>query len=162
MGVWMANPADTPVDPDATIRSKSYGVLLILAAIVGVVVSLVAWGFLELAHWIPEWVFEDLPEGLGFDNAPTWWPIPVLVAAGLIVAFAIERLPGRGGHVPSEGLKSGVPRIVDLLASSLPGWRASVSDWSSAQRLLSSLSALASGSWPCGSPGRTPPTRSGR
>ena len=27
-----------------------------------------------------------------------WWPLPVAALAGLIVAFAIVRLPGRGGH----------------------------------------------------------------
>ena len=31
----------------------------------------------------------------------------MLALAGLIVAFAIERLPGRGGHVPAHGLATG-------------------------------------------------------
>ena len=46
---------------------------------------------------------------MGFATLPTWWPLPVLGLAGVLVALAIERLPGRGGHVPAEGLKSGPP-----------------------------------------------------
>jgi H+/Cl- antiporter ClcA len=33
----------------------------------------------------------------------------VLAVAGVIIAVAIARLPGRGGHDPSEGLKTGPP-----------------------------------------------------
>ena len=35
---------------------------------------------------------------------PLWWSLPVLGIAGLIIALAIERLPGRGGHIPAHGL----------------------------------------------------------
>ena len=41
------------------------------------------------------------------DTMPNWWPIPVLVLAGLPVAFAIVKLPGNGGHVPANGLTVG-------------------------------------------------------
>src|SRR3954464_11123308 len=82
--------------------------LLVLAGLVGLAVSFAAWGFLELIHQIQVGVFQKLPGDLGFDNgAPTWWPLPVLAIAGLIVAFAITRLPGAGGHNPAEGLKTG-------------------------------------------------------
>ena len=80
-----------------------------LAAFVGVVVSVASWGFLQLIFGIQQWVYKDLPTALGFATTPTWWPLPVLGVAGLLVALAIERLPGRGGHVPAEGLKSGPP-----------------------------------------------------
>jgi len=103
----MAGP--TPKDPTAILRDRSYRVLLVFAAIVGVVVSVAAWGFLELVHVTQDWVFKDLPGELGFTRVPTWWPLLVLAIAGPIIAFAIVRLPGRGGHEPSEGLKSGPP-----------------------------------------------------
>jgi hypothetical protein len=32
---------------------------------------------------------------------------PWLALAGLLTAFAIERLPGHGGHMPADGLKAG-------------------------------------------------------
>jgi len=72
-----------------------------------VVVSLASWGFLELVHGIQQGVYTDLPDQLGYDTAPTWWPLPWLALAGILTAFAIERLPGRGGHVPADGLKTG-------------------------------------------------------
>ena len=81
--------------------------LLVLAALVGLVVSTASWLFLEGVHQLEVWVYEDLPHHLGYANAPLWWPLPWLALAGLLTAFAIVRLPGRGGHVPAEGLKVG-------------------------------------------------------
>src|SRR4051812_10255101 len=75
--------------------------LLTLAAGVGLVVSLAAWAFLELIHQVQVGVFEGLPKDLGYANgAPWWWSLPVCGVAGLLVALAILRLPGVGGHVP--------------------------------------------------------------
>jgi H+/Cl- antiporter ClcA len=51
-----------------------------------------------------------LPDDLGFSEPPTWWPIPILVVAGLAVALIVQYLPGRGGHEPSGGLSvAGAP-----------------------------------------------------
>lgn len=94
-------------DPSAILRSRGFVVLLLFAAMLGIVVSLLGWAFLELVHAIQVWVFTDLPDGLGFDSMPSWWPVPVCTVAAVPVAFAIARLPGRGGHVPAEGLKAG-------------------------------------------------------
>ena len=87
--------------------------VLVLAAVVGVIASLAAWCFLELIFYIQRWVFTDIPKDVGYDHgAPLWWYLPVLVFAGLVTAFAIARLPGRGGHVPAEGLDpSPIPPI---------------------------------------------------
>ena len=93
--------------------------LLVLAAAVGVVVSLAAWGFLELIHQIQVGLFTDLPEELGYDHgAPSWFYVVVLGIAGLLTAAAIVRLPGDGGHVPAEGLKIGGDPVQPL---ELPG-----------------------------------------
>ena len=105
----MSETATQPRDPASILRERSYRGLLVLAAIVGVLVSLASWGFLEAVHYTQVWVFQDLPGELGFTGVPTWWPLPVLALAGLIIAFAIVRLPGNGGHEPSDGLKSGPP-----------------------------------------------------
>ena len=102
-----AAPAPPPLDPEAMLRSRNFVVLLVFAAVVGVFVSLASWGFLELVHQIQLGVFSDLPDALGYDTMPTWWPIPVLVLAGIPVAFAIVKLPGKGGHVPANGLQMG-------------------------------------------------------
>jgi chloride channel protein, CIC family len=88
---------------------------MVIAAVLGVVVSLAAWAFLELIHQIQQGVFDDLPKTLGYDDgAPVWWPLPVLGLAGLVIAYAIVRLPGAGGHNPAEGLKTGVTQPVAL------------------------------------------------
>ena len=101
-----AGPAAAPPDPASLIRSRRFIGVLVLAALVGLVASLAAWAFLELVHQIEVGVF--------YDGAPTWWPLPVLAVAGLIVAFAIVRLPGTGGHVPAHGLNPGVTQPIEL------------------------------------------------
>src|SRR6476646_9705283 len=103
----MSADAPMPVDPVALIRSRRYHVLLVLAAVVGLIVSVAAWGFLELVHAIQIGVFQDLPGDIGYETTPMWWPLPWVALAGLLTAFAIGRLPGRGGHVPASGLKTG-------------------------------------------------------
>ena len=70
-------PADPP-DPQALLRSRGYVQILILAAIIGVPISAAAYGFLALVDHLQGWLFTDLPETLGFDAAPTWWPLPLL------------------------------------------------------------------------------------
>jgi H+/Cl- antiporter ClcA len=102
----MADPSAEQVS--STIASKAFVALLAIAAVVGVVVSLAAWSFLELVHQIQQGVFVHLPSDLGYhDGPPLWWSLPVLAVAGVVVALAIARLPGRGGHVPAEGLAVG-------------------------------------------------------
>ena len=104
------------MDPGQLIRSRQYRVVLVFAAAVGLLVSLASWGFLELVHYIQRGVYKDLPSDLGYGSVPWWWPLPWLALAGALTAFAIVRLPGHGGHVPAEGLKTGgpPPRAVDL------------------------------------------------
>ncbi|HEY3670604.1 MAG TPA: chloride channel protein, partial [Acidimicrobiia bacterium] len=100
-------PAPPPLDPAAMLRSRGFVVLLVFAAGVGLFVSLASWAFLELVHQLQLTVFSDLPDALGWSTMPAWWPIPVLVLAGIPVAFAIVKLPGNGGHVPAHGLQMG-------------------------------------------------------
>lgn len=106
--------AAAPADPGATMRSKGYRVLLVLAALIGVLVSFASWCFLELVHWIQEEVYTTLPSGLGLHPVPWWWPLPVLAVAGVLAAVAIVRLPGHGGHIPYEGIKAGTAEPAEL------------------------------------------------
>jgi H+/Cl- antiporter ClcA len=100
----MAEVAAPPTEQSQTIQGKQFAALLALAAAVGLVVSFAAWCFLQGVHELQQAVFDDLPITLGYEHAPQWWSLPVCALAGLITAFAIVRLPGRGGHVPAEGL----------------------------------------------------------
>jgi H+/Cl- antiporter ClcA len=93
----------TSAEAASTIRSKPYLGLLLLAAVIGVPVSVFAYFFLVLVSRLPHWIFTSLPRGLGFHGEPVWWPVPLLALAGLLVALVIRYLPGRGGHSPADG-----------------------------------------------------------
>jgi H+/Cl- antiporter ClcA len=83
-------------------------VLLVIAAVVGVAVSLVAWCFVELVYQLQRELYHHLPSALGYQHGPPlWWSLPILAIAGVLVAVTITRLPGDGGHVPADGLKVG-------------------------------------------------------
>ncbi len=96
-------------DPTAVIKSRSYLLLLVLGAAIGVPVATVAYFFLDAVAKLQTEIFTDLPKDLGFQGEPLWWPLPWLALSGLLVALAIRYLPGTGGHEPSEGFKSGGP-----------------------------------------------------
>ena len=135
----MATPADRPApaspdapgppDPVALLRSRSYLRLLVLAAILGVPISVVAYGFLALVSYLQKEIFTHLPHGLGYSTEPVWWPLPVLAVGGVLAGFAIRYLPGRAGpHRPP--LSPCMPRRPrsSFPASSWRRWRR----WSSA------------------------------
>jgi H+/Cl- antiporter ClcA len=105
-----------PSDPLALLRTRSYVVLLALAAIIGVPISAAAYFFLALVTKLQGWIFTDLPNGLGFHGQPLWWPVAPLVLAGLLVALTIRYLPGAGGRSPAEGFKAGegAPTPIEL------------------------------------------------
>ena len=78
----MSDVEAAPVDPGALIRSRQYRVLLVLAAIIGGLVSLASWSFLALVHksrWGPT---RTSPSELGYDTVPWWWSLPWLALAG--------------------------------------------------------------------------------
>jgi H+/Cl- antiporter ClcA len=104
----------TTADPIAVLRSRPYGILLLIAAVIGVPISAVAWGFLALVTKLQGWLYQSLPHGLGFHREPIWWPLPLLGVAGLLVALTITRLPGKGGHSPADGLQPGSPTPAQL------------------------------------------------
>jgi chloride channel protein, CIC family len=106
----------SPADPLALLRSRSYLVLLVLAAIIGAPISAAAYFFLALVDKLNGWIFTDLPHSLGFAGEPLWWPVPPLVLAGILVALTLRFLPGTGGHSPADGFKvgAGPPAPIDL------------------------------------------------
>ena len=100
----------TSEQADATVRSRRFVALLVVVAIIGVIVSLAAWCFLEGIFQIQRELYTHLPNALGYQHGPPkWWPLPVLAIGALIVGLAITRLPGNGGHIPAEGLSAGGP-----------------------------------------------------
>ena len=101
-------------DPMAAMRQRGFIAVLLLAAIVGVIASAAAFGFLELAHELQPWIYNDLPDALGFETRPDWWALPVLAIAGLLAAVAIVKLPGIGGHIPAHGLNPEPTEPIEL------------------------------------------------
>ncbi|MER5432000.1 chloride channel protein [Streptomyces sp. NPDC002588] len=107
--------AASPPDPMTMLRSRAYLVLLLMAALIGVPVSAAAYGFLALVGELQPLIYTDLPESLGFDGTPPWWPLPLLAVGGLLAGLTVRYLPGHGGHEPTAGFKaSGVPTPVEL------------------------------------------------
>ena len=110
-----APPPPAPAGPLELLKSRSYLGLLVLGAALGVVVCVVAYFFLKGVDEAQEYLFTTLPDDLGFDGAPVWWPLPLLALGGLLVALTIRYLPGTGGHMPAEGFKpSGAVPPVEL------------------------------------------------
>jgi H+/Cl- antiporter ClcA len=120
-----ASPPPEPTAEQAgqTMRSKRFVVLLVIVAVIGIIVSLAAWCFLTGISQLQKELYTHLPHALGYNNGPPlWWPLPVLGVAGVLVALAIMRLPGEGGHLPAKGLATGAPtQPIDLPGVILAG-----------------------------------------
>ena len=102
-------PAAGPPAPDpvALIRSRQYITALVLAALLGIPISAIAYGFLALVAVIQRFLFFDLPNQVFGRPTPAWWPVPWLVLCGLLTALTIRYLPGNGGHSPAFGFQTG-------------------------------------------------------
>jgi H+/Cl- antiporter ClcA len=108
-----SDPAPASQRPMDLLRSRSYLVLLVFGAAVGVPVAVIAYYFLKLVALAQKYFFTTLPGELGFHGQPPWWPVPVVAVGGVLVALTLHYLPGTGGHHPAEGFKAGggvVPR----------------------------------------------------
>ncbi|WP_084613996.1 chloride channel protein [Nakamurella lactea] len=109
------------------LHSRGYLRLLLVTALLGVPLSLIAFGFLVAVHQLEHVVWQTVPHALGFAEPPAWWPILTIGIAGALVALAVTHLPGRGGHAPVEGLGAGamppieLPGVLLAAAASLVG-----------------------------------------
>ena len=100
-------PGPPPLDPSAVVRSRPYLSALVLAAILGIPISAVAYGFLALVSKIQTYLFDNLPNDLFTNQVPAWWPIPLVALCGLLTALTIRHLPGNCGHSPAFGFQTG-------------------------------------------------------
>jgi H+/Cl- antiporter ClcA len=101
------DPAPASQHPMDLLRSRSYLVLLVFGAVVGIPVAVIAYYFLKLVALAQKYFFTTLPGELGFHGQPPWWPVPVVAVGGVLVALTLHYLPGTGGHHPAEGFKAG-------------------------------------------------------
>ncbi|MGP3687112.1 chloride channel protein [Streptomyces sp. IBSNAI002] len=118
-----------PPEPDVLrhlLRSPGYPKLLVFCALIGVPVSLAAFWFLVGLRRLEHLLWADLPQALGQDAPPWWWPFPLLLVAGVLVGLIVTHLPGAGGHVPAAGMQVGgsspaaLPGVLLAAAASLP------------------------------------------
>lgn len=108
------------------LRSPGYLKALVFCAFIGIPVSLASFWFLVGMHKLEGLLWADLPESLGWDAAPWWWPLPLLLVAGIAVGLIVTHLRGAGGHVPAFGLNTSgaspaaLPGVLLAAVASLP------------------------------------------
>ena len=114
-------PPSAPADPATLLRSRQYLRLLVIAAVLGVPISAVAYWFLVLTSVLGDWLYNGLPRLLELDPVPVWWPLPLLGVAGLLVGLLVRFVPGRGGESPLDGFHpgGGPPAPLPLLGIAL-------------------------------------------
>jgi len=113
-----ASPGAANLDPATVVRSKAYLSALVLAALLGIPIAVVAYLFLALVAKLQAYLFTDLPGSLFDSGTPAWWPVPWLMLCGLLVSLSIKYVPGPGGHSPALGFHVGGGPPVN---SHLPG-----------------------------------------
>lgn len=80
---------------------------LAVASLVAVPISLAALGFIALVDALTDLLWSDLPEALGFADAPWWWVLLIPTIGGTLAGLAVRKLPGNGGHDPIAGFSAG-------------------------------------------------------
>lgn len=98
----------------AIMRTPGYARVLLMAGAIGIPISALGYGFVLLYSHMQGWLFTSWPSAMGLRPTPTWWPLPLMVVAGLIVGLALRYLPGHGGHSPAEGFSPGTPAPITL------------------------------------------------
>ena len=98
------------------LHHRGYLMLVLFAALLGIPLSVIAFGFLAAVHQLEDLVWHTIPEEMGYHTAPGWWAILVLALAGIVVGLVVAHAPGRGGHVPALGFSAGAAP-----ARNLPG-----------------------------------------
>jgi hypothetical protein len=73
-------PSETPPNPVDLLKSRGYLALLLFGAIIGVPVAVVAYFLPEGVAESQHCAFTALPNDLGFDGEPIWWPRAELTA----------------------------------------------------------------------------------
>lgn len=76
---------ESPDDPGALMRTRQYRRLLVMSAVIGVIVSLVSWCFLEATHWLQQSIYVDLPKALGFASVIAMSGLAVTRQASLAI-----------------------------------------------------------------------------
>jgi H+/Cl- antiporter ClcA len=82
---------------------RAYVRTLVVAALMGAPVAAAALVFTSSLHGATHVIWTTIPRDAGWAEPPWWYVLLVPTIGGGLVAGAL-RLPGRGGHPPTEGL----------------------------------------------------------
>ena len=93
-----AQAAPTPTRPADPLGPGLLG----RALLTGLLAATTATAYVVVEHDATAFLWEHLPQRLGFDQVPWWWVVLLLVCGALLTAAAL-RLPGKGGHAPLDG-----------------------------------------------------------
>jgi H+/Cl- antiporter ClcA len=93
----VSTPSQQP-SPGAFLR------LVALGALIGIPAAFVAAVFLGFVHDLEGWIWDDLPDALGYSSPPWFLVLGLLVVGAALVIAARRLLPGDGGHPPMRGL----------------------------------------------------------
>jgi H+/Cl- antiporter ClcA len=104
----------SPADLPSVLGSRGYHVLLLAAAVIGLPIACIAFGFLAAVSTLEKWVWHTLPAHFGWDQPKAWYAVLVLGLAGVLVGLVVAKLPGRGGHVAANGMGGGTTQPIDL------------------------------------------------
>lgn len=97
----------TSPDPAAILKSRNYIPLLIIAALLGIPISVFAYFFLYAITRLQTILYTTIPGHVSSHMFTTWWPVVPLTLGGLIVGVIVTKLPGRGGEAPIGGFQTG-------------------------------------------------------
>jgi len=112
-----ASPGKAPppaADLTSVLRSRGYHALMLAAAVLGLPIAVIAFGFLAAVSWMEKWVWQTVPTHFGWDQPKAWYAALVLTLAGALVGLVVARAPGRGGHVAANGFGGGMTQPIDL------------------------------------------------
>lgn len=76
---------------------------LVLAVLLGILASRGAAGYPGIVTAMQEFLWNTLPDNLGYPSTPAWMVLPLLLIGSGIVALA-WRLPGAAGEGPLTAL----------------------------------------------------------
>jgi H+/Cl- antiporter ClcA len=107
-------------EPQATPISRQVIVLSVIAIAVGLLAGAGATVFVTIEHHLQSFLWTDLPDALGQEQAPVWLVL-VLLVTGALITFLAERLPGEGGHTPLHGfgLDIGPREVISVIIAAL-------------------------------------------
>ncbi len=107
-------------DPSSPVGVAALSRTTLEGALIGLIAAGGASLFIWTQHHLTHLLWHTLPEALGFDDAP-WWLVIALLLVGATLTAAAIRLPGAGGHSPLAGLSFsiGPKHVTSVILASL-------------------------------------------